>query len=153
MTTKLRKVHDEREARALLAKVKIAGGSIGAWARAHGIDGRSLHAWSRNLARRGRAVRPRRVADPALRMVEIVASSASSPVGGRYVLFLKSNGEGQDFSIVTGYELRDGTVFPLDGARSANGAQLPFDVYRGTNEINFLTSVRDAVAAQGGNPQ
>lgn len=86
--TKLRKVHDEREARALLAKVKVAGGDIGAWARAHGIDGRSLHAWSRNLARRGRAARSRRAADPALRLVEIVASSAASPIGGRYLLRL-----------------------------------------------------------------
>jgi hypothetical protein len=74
-------------------------------------------------------------------------------IGGRYVLFLKANGDGQDFSIVTGYELRDGAVIPLDGARSANGAQLPFDVYRGANEINFLTSLRNSIATHGGNPQ
>lgn len=72
-------------------------------------------------------------------------------VGGRYVLFLKSNGKGQDFTIVTGYELRNGTVFPLDNARSRNGgSELPFDAYRGANEINFLTSLRNAIGSQGG---
>jgi len=84
--TKLRKVHDEREARAMLAKVQAAGGDFAAWARAHGVDGRSLHAWSRNLARRGRTTRSRRPdADPELRLVEIVAAPTSQ-VGGRYVL-------------------------------------------------------------------
>ena len=75
-------------------------------------------------------------------------------VGGRYVLFLKSNGAGQDFSIVTGYELLNGTVFPLDSVRSGNGnSALPFDTYKGANEINFLASLRDAVAAEGGKKQ
>lgn len=72
-------------------------------------------------------------------------------VHGRYVLFLKSNGQGQDFTIVTGYELRNGAVFPLDNARSGSGgSELPFDAYKGANEINFLASVRDAIAAKGG---
>jgi transposase-like protein len=84
--TMLRKVHDEREARAMLAEVRAAGGDVGAWARAHGVDGRSLHAWSRNLARRGRTTRSRRRdPDPELRLVEIVAAHQSQS-GGRYVL-------------------------------------------------------------------
>ena len=84
--TKLRKVQNEREARALLAKVKAAGVDLGAWARAHGIDGRSLHAWYRNLSRRGRSAPSRgRPRAAALRVVEIVGPPATS-AGGRYVV-------------------------------------------------------------------
>jgi hypothetical protein len=84
--TMLRKVHDEREARAMLAEVRAAGGDVGAWARARGVDGSSLHAWSRNLARRGRTTRSRRRdPDPELLLLEIVASPAGQR-GGRYVL-------------------------------------------------------------------
>src|SRR5487761_2306624 len=54
-----RKVHDEVEARGCLLAAKRAGRSAGEWARAHGIDGRSLHAWLVNLERGG-ALSPRR---------------------------------------------------------------------------------------------
>jgi hypothetical protein len=75
-------------------------------------------------------------------------------IGGRYVFFLKSNGKGQDFSIITGYRLRNMTVFPLDSALSdSGGSDLPFNIYKGSNEITFLASVRDAIAAQGGKKQ
>lgn len=50
-----RKVVDEREARALLAKAARPGADLGAVARAHGVDGRSLNAWRCNLARGARA--------------------------------------------------------------------------------------------------
>ena len=40
-----RKVDNEREARAFLKAAKAAGLTAGAWAREHGIDGRSLNAW------------------------------------------------------------------------------------------------------------
>ncbi len=40
-----RRPHDEVEARRCLLAAKRAGRSAGEWARAHGIDGRSLHAW------------------------------------------------------------------------------------------------------------
>jgi hypothetical protein len=70
-------------------------------------------------------------------------------VGARYVLFLKSNGDGEDYTIVTGYELREGSVLPLDGAGHGSTA-LPFDVYNGVSEVDFLASLRDAIAAQGG---
>lgn len=46
-----RKIADEREARALLAKAARAGGDVRAVTLAHGIDGRSLNAWRNNLAR------------------------------------------------------------------------------------------------------
>lgn len=52
---KLRKIENEFEARACLGEAARSGERIGAWARARGIDGRSLHAWHMNLSRgRGR---------------------------------------------------------------------------------------------------
>lgn len=67
-------------------------------------------------------------------------------LGKKYVLFLKSNGVSQNFSIITGYELHERIVFPLDGARSGKGPELPFDIYKGTDEIAFLNTVRDVIA-------
>jgi len=57
-----RKITDEREARRCLAAARKAGERAGAWARAHGIDGRSLNAWRINLARRGAGSTPTRTA-------------------------------------------------------------------------------------------
>ena len=48
-----RKITDQADARACLKAVKSSGASRIAWARAHGVDGRSLHAWALNLAKRG----------------------------------------------------------------------------------------------------
>src|SRR2546421_3236661 len=44
-----------------------------------------------------------------------IAKQGIPLIGRRYVFFLKYNGSGQDFFILTGYELRNGQVFPLDG--------------------------------------
>lgn len=46
-----RKIRDERDARRCLAAVKESGLTRAEWARKHGIDGRSLYAWARNLER------------------------------------------------------------------------------------------------------
>ena len=45
----MRKIVDARDARACVKAARTAGLSLGAWARRHGVDGRSLHAWSVNL--------------------------------------------------------------------------------------------------------
>jgi hypothetical protein len=45
----MRKIWGEQDARACVKSAKAAGLSLGAWARRHGVDGRSLHAWSVNL--------------------------------------------------------------------------------------------------------
>jgi hypothetical protein len=67
-------------------------------------------------------------------------------VGHRYLFFLKRNEDGQDFSILTGYELRAGRVFALDSAGSNANNKLPYDDYNGCEESTFLNEVRSAIA-------
>jgi hypothetical protein len=55
-----RKIEDEREAVRCLRAAERKGLSAGDWARAYGVDGRSLHAWKMNLARRGTPASRRR---------------------------------------------------------------------------------------------
>lgn len=94
-----RKITNEREARKCLAAARAAGQEVGRWARAHGLDGRSLNAWRMNLARRGggeaRARRPnarppaaRRVGSPrGFGLVELVPVPAPRPAtAGRYTV-------------------------------------------------------------------
>lgn len=74
-----RKIEDERDARACLRAARRAGLSAGAWARAHGIDGRSLNAWRVNLGLvdGGRA--------RAARLVELVRAPAGA-TASRYLV-------------------------------------------------------------------
>jgi len=87
-----RKIEDESEAQRCLRAMKRGGLSAGAWARAHGIDGRSLRAWQMNLERRGATARPRRrkpkAARTACALVELVAATpgVNAAGTGRYVL-------------------------------------------------------------------
>ena len=89
-----RKIDDETEARRCLRAAKLAGRSAGEWARAHGIDGRSLNAWKVNLARRDTTAAPRRSkpkAPPPAHghaLIELVPTDSSGKLaaGGRYVL-------------------------------------------------------------------
>ena len=83
---KQRKIRNEDDARACLALLEASGSDAGAWAREHGVDGRSLHAWRINLGRAGtksargggksRARRPR--------LVELVPAAATR--SARYVV-------------------------------------------------------------------
>lgn len=78
-----RKVIDEGEARRCLAAARSARADLGQWARARGIDGRSLNAWRVNLERR-RAPRSRaRAIVP--RLVELVPAPVAA-ARARYVL-------------------------------------------------------------------
>ncbi len=74
----------------------------------------------------------------------VIANQHFPLVGRTYILFLKRDGD-QEFSIVTAYELRSEQVLPLDGASNANGARLPFDVYKGSDVSSFLDIVRNAI--------
>ena len=87
-----RKITDELDARRCLAAARRAGGDVGAWARANGIDGRSLNAWRMNLARRGstRASSPARAStteleNPRATLVELIPAPRPSS-GGRYAV-------------------------------------------------------------------
>ena len=83
---KLRKIRDENEARRCVAAARAAG-NLGQWARAHGYDGRSLHAWAMNLGRSA-AVKATRQPSPARSaakgapaLVELVPSPSPTPTG------------------------------------------------------------------------
>jgi hypothetical protein len=91
-----RKITDEQEARRCLVAARRTGESAGAWARANGIDGRSLNAWRVNLARRSASVnatRPRAtsrsptamVMRPRAALVELIPASGSG-VAARYAV-------------------------------------------------------------------
>ncbi|HVF51036.1 MAG TPA: hypothetical protein VNA19_13160 [Pyrinomonadaceae bacterium] len=81
-------------------------------------------------------------------------------VGGRYALFLKYDDAAQAFYIVTGYELRNGKVFPLDGIPRYGSENHPFASYGkyiNADEAAFLEDVRRAIVnppqpAPGGYP-
>ena len=74
----MRKIVDARDARSCVKAARTAGLSFGAWARRHGVDGRSLHAWSVNLG-----LPPSAPARPGL--IELVPRSAP-PGPARYVV-------------------------------------------------------------------
>jgi len=82
----MRKIEDERDARACLKAAKAARLSAGEWARQHGIDGRSLNAWRVNLERRGTTSRSKRARTATeLGLVELVPAPAAR-VEGRYLV-------------------------------------------------------------------
>lgn len=79
--------------------------------------------------------------------------SKSMPIPGRrYLLFLKLNKDVQTYSILTGYEIRAGQVFPLDGNRRFKEGQkydqlVGYDRHEGVSEVAFLNEVREAIAS------
>lgn len=69
-------------------------------------------------------------------VVSWVRNQNMPETGKRYVLFLTHSFQSRDdapkdFNVLTGYELRNGLVFPLDDIH-------PFTTYRGTAESAFL---------------
>ena len=68
-----RMVRDEADARECLARAAASKQSRGDWARANGVDGRSLYNWSLRL----RPVSPEPRAE--LQFVELVATTPSRP--------------------------------------------------------------------------
>jgi len=87
-----RKITNELDAERCLAAARRAGGDVGAWARANGVDGRSLNAWRMNLARRGSTRRSPSARSPTrmpvhsrAAVVELIPAARSS-TGGRYAV-------------------------------------------------------------------
>lgn len=70
-----RKIRDEADARRCMKAAESSGETLGEWASAHGVDGRSLHSWSLNLT--GRRGRQAGSAGKTLQLVELVAERAS----------------------------------------------------------------------------
>jgi hypothetical protein len=61
----------------------------------------------------------------------------------RYVLFLTRNQPEQDFHILTGYELREGHVFPLDDSPGV----VHFEIYENSSQETLLNDLLAAIAA------
>src|SRR5687768_4439737 len=78
----LRKVVDERDARACLSALARSGATLREWARRNQLDGRSLRAWQINLSRAAKPVLARR-GRPEL--VELVPMTMPA-VARRYVV-------------------------------------------------------------------
>lgn len=80
-----RKVFNEQDARRCLSAVKASRRELGAWAKEHGVDGRSLNLWRVNLARRGVL----RVRATAPKLVELVVAPAAVVVDRRAPFVLR----------------------------------------------------------------
>jgi hypothetical protein len=95
------------------------------------------------VERRGGVVR-----FPSGRLQRYRTAHQGMPINGRrYVFFLDSNESGQDFSLLTAYELRDGRVLPLDGyGDKGEPAVSSFTAFEGMDETTFLTAVSAAIA-------
>ena len=58
------------------------------------------------------------------------------PAKGRTYLMFLSGDSIDNVMIITGYELREGKVYPLDASQQ-------FSIYAGTNQVDFLNAVRE----------
>lgn len=70
-------------------------------------------------------------------------------IGSKYVLFLKYEAEGGDYPLITTYELKNGTLQPLDGL-DRDGKVIyeltSHQSYKGMPEIDFLNLVQLAIS-------
>ena len=71
-----RKIRDRQDALACLEALDTSGMMLTPWARAHGVDARSLHCWRLNLGGRR----------DTSRLVELVPESSASQPRARYIL-------------------------------------------------------------------
>lgn len=79
-----RKIFNEKDARRCLAAGRASRGGLAGWARAHGVDGRSLNAWRVNLQRRGVP----RVRVAAAKLVELVPAATVTAARLPYLLHI-----------------------------------------------------------------
>ena len=76
-----RKVFDEQDARRCLLAAKSWRGGLREWARANGVDGRSLNAWRVNLEGRGGTRKRRRSPAQRVRLVELIEAPPKISTG------------------------------------------------------------------------
>lgn len=80
-----------------------------------------------------------RVQGPSARILFRMMGQNMPRVGAQYVMFLRRLDEGEDYKIITGYELREGKVFPLDSVDT-------FARYSAWDRARFLQALQDAMA-------
>lgn len=68
-------------------------------------------------------------------------------VGHKYVFFLKLHPDLGDFYIITGYELSNGKIVPLDGVIPPD-SHSEFEQYRGFEQNRFLDLVRKTIGGE-----
>jgi hypothetical protein len=71
-------------------------------------------------------------------------------INRKYIFFLKYNEEGQDYPIITAYQLNDGKITPLDGINidgSLVNELASHQSYKGESETAFLNQVQAAIGA------
>lgn len=79
----LRKVVDEKDARACLSAIARSGKTLAEWVRSKRLDGRSLRAWQLNLSR---CASPKALAKRApIKLIELVPASIPG-TARRYVV-------------------------------------------------------------------
>jgi hypothetical protein len=68
-----------------------------------------------------------------------VMKQGTPQVGQRYLFFLKETPEGKDYFVLTGYELSNGRVSPLDGITGK------YQFFDGVEETTFIEIVRSSL--------
>ncbi|HEX8194746.1 MAG TPA: hypothetical protein VF571_00925 [Pyrinomonadaceae bacterium] len=114
-----------------------------------GEENSLLHSQSTvTIQRRGGAVRL-----PSGKILRRGAITEFMPLSDKkYLFFLKYYGDSESFEIITGYELRDGRVFPLDGQNLSEGKRknVRFTAYEGKTQEEFLRLIQNELAEQAG---
>ncbi|MDT7688991.1 MAG: hypothetical protein QOE46_1750 [Acidobacteriota bacterium] len=77
--------------------------------------------------------------------LQFIPGQGMPRVGRRYTLFLICEEQEQSIHILTGYELRDGRVYPIDNPA---GGQHPIaTMYKEADETSFLNDLRTAIVS------
>lgn len=88
-----------------------------------------------------------RVRFPSGRVQSYITHYQGVPLKGRrYSLFLKRYQQTDVFILLTGYEHREGRVYPLDGVNLGGGAELSqFSDYNGVDDATFSKDLKRAL--------
>lgn len=66
-------------------------------------------------------------------------------IGGRYVMFLRFDPQSESYWLLTGHEIRNGTVYPLDSMGTSTKPK-EFAVFQGMTETEFFRRLSVALA-------
>ena len=79
-----------------------------------------------------------RVQGASARILFRISGQRMPRQGRQYVMFLQRQDAGQDYKLITGYELHEGKVYPLDNLNK-------FASYAGRDKATFIQALRDAI--------